>query len=104
MNTGLLIYASQSSGRITFGDEKLTSVITNLTGFMNPTTIDQVPEWNPANWSPSFVSTIGTSLQYGLGTVLFNFHSKDNSLNVTLRNLDLKWIYTKGGQSNNPLP
>ena len=70
--------------------------MTNFTGFLNPVTIKQYPAWDPNNWDVTSIKyMIFETLDYGLGTILFNFQSSDNILNITLQNVKFQWIYSK---------
>lgn len=100
---GLIVYSSKSRGRVIIGDEVLRTTFTNLTGAFNPVTFDQVDLWDPATWNQVAVDTVGENLRYGLGSVLFNLHKSNNNLNITVRNVDFKWIYGKG-QGDQSLP
>ncbi|TNV74976.1 hypothetical protein FGO68_gene3741 [Halteria grandinella] len=102
---GVLLYLESFNGELTIGGDQGDTVITSITGLINPFTINRFDFWDPQLFPyPNVIQNGFPSNQiiYGAASILFNIHNDSNQFeNVVVHNLQLSNIYHRAINKSN---
>ena len=75
------------------------TIIKYLSGYLNPASLVKFPQWNLTNWNINLLINSPTDLEYGQGSVIFNFQESSNNFDLYFSSFTASFVFSRPGST-----